>query len=46
MAEETKNPSPLAGTIWGYPNVGFWIVHVIGVILVGYLGYYILSVMD
>lgn len=45
MEERKKGISPLAGTIWAYPNVGFWIVHVIGVIIVGYAGYYLLGGM-
>lgn len=39
MDRPEEERSPLAGTIWGYPNTGFWVVHVIGVLLVGYLGY-------
>lgn len=46
MAEHSEErTSPLAGTTWAYPNAGFWIVHVIGVVVVGYLGYYIMAGM-
>lgn len=39
MEQQEEGRSPLAGTTWGYPNTGFWAVHVIGILLVGYLGY-------
>ena len=45
MNEKAKGRSPLAGTTWAYPNAGFWIVHIIGVIVVGYAGYYLLAGM-
>jgi hypothetical protein len=38
-----ENDSPLKDSTWAYPRTGFWIAHVIGILLVGYLGYYILS---
>lgn len=39
MERAEEGRSPLAGTTWAYPNTGFWVAHVLGVLLVGYLGY-------
>ena len=43
MPEDVKDRTDL-GT-WGFLRTGWWILHIVGIVVVAYLGYYIFKSM-